>query len=269
MTSRTFPSAAYRLGFAVLGATLAGVAAAQPLVLPHWYVGANAGRTYADFEDARMVGVPAAAVTSIGSDHTDAGYKLYAGYQLTPMFALEGGLFDLGRYHSFYTTAAGRFDNNSRYQGLNLDLVASTPVWNRFAAFGRVGAAYTRSSVSVATTGGLPTMGGSRRTNDWGGKYGLGLEYAFSPRMALRAEWERYHINDPIRRRGTVDLASLGLVYRFGAPVVATRIVTPPPPPPPAPPIIVTPPPPPPMAPPPAPAPVPAPAPLPTRPYRN
>jgi OOP family OmpA-OmpF porin len=48
-------------------------------------------------------------------------------------------------------------------------------------------------------------------------KYGVGLQYAITDALSLRGELERYHrINDPIRR-GNVDMASIGLVYRFGA----------------------------------------------------
>jgi OOP family OmpA-OmpF porin len=48
-------------------------------------------------------------------------------------------------------------------------------------------------------------------------KYGMGLQYAFSDTLSLRAEAERYRINDAIGNRGDVDLFSLGLIYRFGA----------------------------------------------------
>jgi OOP family OmpA-OmpF porin len=47
-------------------------------------------------------------------------------------------------------------------------------------------------------------------------KFGLGLEYALTQALGLRAEAERYRINDAVGNKGDVDLFSVGLVFRFG-----------------------------------------------------
>ena len=105
-------------------------------------------------------------------------------------------------------------------------------------------------------------------TNGTNYKLGIGLEYALTDAWAVRGELERYRVRDGVGNRGHIDMASVGLVYRFGgkmqapvaqaiAPVV--RAAPPPPPPPPAAPIFVAPsPPPPPVFVAPAPAPQPA-----------
>lgn len=274
MRSRQFSSMAFKLSavsLAMLGATMGGNALAQ------WapggpYIGINAGQTSADFDDAPVT-TPPAAVTLTGEDDNQVGYKLYGGYQFHRNFAVEGGFFDLGEFDYGYTGAPGTISGNTRYRGLNLDLVGIMPLSDRFSAFARLGVAYTRARSDVATTGAFTA--GSRSENSWGPKFGVGLEYAFTPSLAVRAEWERYNrIEDPVRGRGRVDMASIGLVYRFGGPPPrAIPVASPPPPPAPAPAPRVTPPPPPPPAPiasppPPPPPPPPAPAPAP-RPYRN
>jgi OOP family OmpA-OmpF porin len=274
--TREFSTAAFRLGavgLAVLGATIGTQVAAQPVNGP--YIGGNVGRAYADFEHAPMVTAPPASVTSIGDEDRDTSYKLYGGYQFNRNFALEGGYFDLGRYNYGYAATGGAFNGNSRYQGLNLDLVGTLPITNSFSAFARVGATYTRARSSYSSAGTAAIAGTSRNDNEFSGKVGLGLEYAFNPKLSVRGEVERYRVSDPIRNRGYIDVASVGLVYRFGSPAPApVRYVAPPPPPapmappPPPPPRVVSPPPPPPIAPPPPPPP-PAPAPLPPRPFRN
>ena len=252
----------YRLsavGLAVLGATLGGQALAQ--TAPSWYIGGNVGRASTDFDAPAPVVAPGFGYTE---DDTDTAWKLYGGYQFHRNFALEAGYYDLGRYNFGYTAPGG--SGNTRLQGLNLDLVGIVPFSDRFSGFGRVGAAYTRARSDFG--------GDTHSERSWGPKVGLGLEYAFTPTLALRAEWERYRVRDAVRGRGDVDVASIGVVWRFGAPA-PTRVVAPAPAPmvmpapAPAPaPRAVTPPPPPPVAPPPPPAPTPAPAPA-VRPYRN
>jgi OOP family OmpA-OmpF porin len=127
-----------------------------------------------------------------------------------------------------------------------------------------VGAAYTRARADFGGTAST-----ARR---WGPKVGLGVEYAFTPQLAVRGEWERYRVHDPVRGRGDIDVASIGLVYRFGAPA-PVRVVAPAPAPAvipaPAPaPRVIAPAPAPEVAPPPPPPPPPPPAPA-VRPYRN
>lgn len=278
MTERKTSSFAFRLGavgLAVLGATVAQQSMAQDA--PGWYIGGNVGRASTKkFDNNDIIGVPPATVTGTSSDDRDTAYKLYGGYQFHRNLAIEGGYFDLGRYNYGYSTATGAFNGDTRYQGLNLDLVGTLPVWDRLSVIGRVGAAYTRARSSVNTTGGLPDMGGSQTERRWGPKVGLGLEYAITPALAVRGEWERYRVRDAVRGKGDIDTATIGVVWRFGGPTM-TRTVAPAPAyvpaPAPAPaPRAVAPAPAPYVAPPPppAPAPMPAPAPAPAaRPYRN
>ena len=224
---------------------------------PGWYVGGNLGGTRADFNNdsinRALVG-RGFVVNSTSTDKTSSGGKLFGGYQLTPNFAVEGGYFDLGRFgYGSTTTPTGTFSGSNRVSGLNLDLVGTVPLSDRFSAFGRVGAAYAQNRANFASTGFVPAITNNPSRNETNLKVGLGIQYAITEALSVRAEIERYRISDPIRNRGNIDMASLGLVYRFGGkvqtPVAAAYVpvVAAPPPPPPAP-VVVAPPPPPPPA---------------------
>jgi OOP family OmpA-OmpF porin len=76
---------------------------------------------------------------------------------------------------------------------------------------------------------------------EWNPKFGVGLEYKLSEALALRAEVERYRVNDAVGNRGDVDLLSLSMLYKFGRP--APRVVmaeAPPAAAPPEPPLVVS-----------------------------
>lgn len=283
MTSSGFSLNARKLSFitlAVLGAVSSTSAIADNA--PGWYIGGNVGRTSSDFDNDRINNSLAGQgfrVNSTAENKRDTGYKLFGGYQLNRNFAVEGGYFDLGRFsYGFSTFPAGSFNSETRVRGLNLDLVGIVPLSDKFSVFGRVGAAYAQNRFSSSRTGNIPLGNFDSRNNDTNVKVGLGLEYAFTPALSVRGELERYRINDPVRNKGYIDMASVGLVYRFGGrmqtPVAQTNYVpvaSPPPPPPP--PVVVAPPPPPPpppvAAPAPAPQPVYVPPPRPTRQDRN
>ena len=259
MTISKFPSAGRRLGlvaFAVFGTVASSWVIAQDSTTGP-YIGANLGTTRAQFNNDSINSTLAGQGFSVSSrteDNSSTGYKLFGGYQLNRNFAVEGGYFDLGRFnYRVNTVPLGTFTSDTQVRGLNLDLVGILPLSDQFSVFGRIGAAYAQSRANFARTGVPSLISSSTSRNDTNLKVGLGMQYAITEALAVRAELERYRISDPVRNRGNIDMASIGLVYRFGGKVqtpVAQAFVpvvsAPPPPPPPAAPVFVAPPPPPP-----------------------
>ncbi len=239
------------LGLAVLAAIASSYAAADDT---GWYGGANIGQSRATIDDARITsGLLGSgfSTTSIADDKRDTGYKIFGGYQFNRNFAVEGGYFDLGRFGFAATTVpAGTLFGNIKLRGLNLDLVGTVPITEKFSAFGRVGVDYAQARDNFTGNGTVSVLNSNPSKRDTNLKFGLGLQYAFTPTLDMRLEAERYRINDAVGNKGDIDLVSLGLVYRFGekppapaprapepepvaaAPAPAPAIVTPPPTPP-------------------------------------
>ncbi|HEX5697630.1 MAG TPA: outer membrane beta-barrel protein [Rhodoferax sp.] len=221
-----------------------------------WYAGANYGVTEATIDDDRITsGLLGSGLTttSIADDDRDRGYKLFGGYQYNKYLGLEAGYFDLGRFGFVANTVpAGTLSGDIKVKGVNLDLVGTVPITERFSAFGRVGVTYADTDGTFAGTGAVNVLDPNPSARDTNLKVGLGVQYAFTEALSVRAEIERYRINDAVGNKGDIDLASVGLVYRFGgktptpvaqtympAPVVVAQAPAPayvaPPPPPPAP----------------------------------
>ncbi len=240
-----------------------GLAAFAALISPYamaddsgWYGGANVGRSLATIDDARItsgLGAAGLTTTSISDRDRDTGYKIFGGYQLHKNFAIEGGYFDLGKFGFTATTVpAGTLNGNIRLKGLNLDAVGILPINEKLSALGRVGLNYAQAKDSFSGTGAVNVTNPNPSKSGTNYKLGLGLQYAFTEALGIRAEVERYRVNDAIGNKGHIDLVSVGLVYRFGGktptpvpralapePVVIAAapepVVVPPPPPPPAP----------------------------------
>ena len=185
-----------------------------------WYGGLNLGRSRATIDDPRITsGLLAGGLTttSIADDNRDTGYKLWGGYQFNRNFALEGGYFNLGKFGFVATTVpAGTLTGNIKLQGLNLDAVGILPITEKFSAFGRLGLNYAEAKDTFAGTGAVRVANPNPSKRDTNYKLGLGLQYDFTQSLGLRAEAERYRINDAVGNKGDIDLFSLGLVYRFG-----------------------------------------------------
>jgi OOP family OmpA-OmpF porin len=92
------------LGLAVLAAITSQFAVADD---SGWYLGANAGQSRAKIDDTRITSQLLGAgmtTTSMMDDDHDSGYKLFAGYQISKSFAIEGGYFNLGKFSYLSTT---------------------------------------------------------------------------------------------------------------------------------------------------------------------
>ena len=215
-----------------------------------WYIGANGGQSRAKIDDARITsGLISSGFKSVSifDDDRDRGYKIFGGYQINRNFAVEGGYFDLGKFgFTANTTPLGTLRGDIKIRGTNLDLVGMLPFTEKFSAFGRVGVNSARAEDTFTGTGLVRTLNPNPRQRETNAKFGLGLQYAFTESLGIRAEVERYRINDAVGNKGDVDLFSVGLVFLFGgktpapapaaapaapaAPARRPEAVTPPPP---------------------------------------
>lgn len=242
----------------VLAAAFGLPTAAHAAIDSGFYLGGNIGLSRSEIDDARIAaGLLGGgfATTSIRDDDRDLGWKVFGGYQFAPWFALEAGYFNLGEFGFNATTVpAGTLRGNIELQGVNLDAVFLLPITDWFSVFARGGVQYAEAEVHFSGTGAVNVIDPDRSRRDTNHKYGGGLQFALTERLGLRAEAERYRIDDAVGNKGDVDLYSAGLLYRFGATEpVAMPVAAAPPPPPPPPVAEVAPPPPPPPAPPPRP----------------
>jgi OOP family OmpA-OmpF porin len=217
-TKRKFSPAAGKLSLLALAFMVTPYAAAAE---PGWYLGGDVGQSQAAFDQERISsGLLGSGLTAgpIDENDRDRGYKLFGGYQLNRYFSVEGGYFDLGRFgFSTTTTPPGTLHGDIKLKGINLDLVGSLPISERFSAFGRIGVARSQANDTFTGTGAVNVLNPSPSARSNNLKVGLGLEYAFTPAFSLRTEIERYRVDDAVGNKGDVDLISLGLVYRFGA----------------------------------------------------
>jgi OOP family OmpA-OmpF porin len=191
------------------------------------YMGISAGESKAHIDNARITqGLLGAGFTTdaLSVDQKGTGYKAFVGFPMSPNWAVETGYFDLGRFgFDASTTPAGTLSGSARVRGLNLDLVGTLPITDRWSLLGRVGAAYAQTKGTFSGTGAVSVTEPSTSKRETNYKYGLGTQYAFTPALTLRLEGERYRVNDSVGQRANVDLISLGLVYRFGGTTPVTK----------------------------------------------
>lgn len=246
------------LGVASAAGCLASSALAQDS--SHFYGGGSIGQSRTEMHPERTTGIvlPGVGTTDAAIDRTGDAFKIFGGYQINRNIAIEGGYFDLGKNRfTTRTSPPGTLSGETRVQGLNLDLVGTMPLTERFSALARVGAQHAWSKDRFSGSGAGAGISTRSKHDDSNVKIGLGVQYEMSPAVWIRGDVERYRIKDATGRRANVDVASVSLVFPFGR-APATRVAVAPayvaPQPMPAPAVVVQAPPPPPAVVAPAPA---------------
>lgn len=190
---------------------------------PGWYVGLSGGQSRADTDAGELDSTfrSLGFTSSSTVDKTDTGWKLFAGYQFNPYFAVEGGYVDLGKF-SFSTTVTaapagyttGSLSGNVKTKnGFLVDAVGIWPATDKVSVFGKLGLYSIKTELSASGPSGSLTESSTDSNLHWG----IGAGYDFNKNFGARLEWERFNDvgNKDKTGEANVDLLSVGVVYKF------------------------------------------------------
>lgn len=159
----------------------------------------------------------------IYDDDQSGAWRVFAGWPVRDWLAVEASWFDLGRFtYGADLAAATRVDGHAEVRGAAVDAVMHWPMWQRWSALARVGAAFTRMQYGLNSTG-VGAISRHGHDHDWTPKVGLGLQYDVTPRLLARVEWERYRLRHDDLPRMPINAWMLSVGWKFGdAPASAT-----------------------------------------------
>ncbi len=158
------------------------------------YVGVSGGESKFDNE-CRHADV-------FACDHRDTAWKVYAGGKMSRILGVELGYTDFGTVQ-----ASG---GDTKAWAANLSLTAGVPIGDRFDIFAKGGGIYGRTDVNADPS----SLFDTGHKNGWGTTWGVGATFAVTPRLLVRADWDRYNL-DFVGGSRDVDLASAGIQWRF------------------------------------------------------
>ena len=202
-----------------IGLGAACSSSAQAAGDPGWYGGVSLGRSVEQLGSGAVDGALAnqGLAASSSLDHHSASYNLFAGYEFTPHFAVEGGYVHLGKFDFSSAVAAPAADTLSgRYEAKGVDAAALgiLPFADKWSAFGKAGLLYAKTSLEAGSTGAVAVSD----EHHWSTSplLGAGVGYDLTRNVSLRAEWDRYfRVGDASTGRGDIDQYTVGVAYRF------------------------------------------------------
>jgi OOP family OmpA-OmpF porin len=217
MTTSTETTMRHRIGNLTIACALAcasGAASAQ------FYLGSQGGYASGG-PDAGQISNDLVNLgffsASTNVDKGDGAWRVFAGYQILPWLAVEGAYVDVGKTTwSSVVDPPGTLDVSLRTTAWTLGVAARYEFVPQWWGYGRLSAAWTETKSSVSASGFAESAGEpkSRRTVP---AYAAGVEYAFSPRVFARLEYEGMSdvSSDELGGKFNTNMISIAIRYQY------------------------------------------------------
>lgn len=140
--------------------------------------------------------------------NSTTGFKLLAGYQIMPNFAIETSYGDTGR-----TKASGNDASASnKTKSFTIAALGLYPIGKEIELFGKLGAHRTKNRIHASMWG----VSDSATLYTSGLLAGLGAQYRFTPNLLGRVEYEYLSraVHDIDARKG-INLVTASVLYQF------------------------------------------------------
>jgi OmpA-OmpF porin, OOP family len=186
---------ALMLGLSILAFAAPGIATAEPR--PGFYIGAGAGSVDVEDDDT-------------GFDDGDTGFKVFGGYALSNILAVELSYIDGGTAEDSFSLNPGTATLDVDTSIVNLSVLGDLLLTEQFSLFGRLGYAFIDTDVdAVGRLGNLTTrISDSDSSDDF--SYGVGAVYRFNEQFEARAEYEGIDVSD-----GNLSAITASVLFRF------------------------------------------------------
>jgi len=191
--------------------------AASPVFARGLYAVGSIGKSVYTANSNILNGVGSGALDQ-SSSNKDFAYQLGLGYQLNEHLAVEGSYVNLGQNsNQANLVRSSNFDNdNTTVQGINVDVVGTLPLSDRWAVYGKLGAFYSQAKTDSSYFDNGHSFSGSSNRNGFAATWGGGVAFNVTEKVAMRLEVEQFrNQGGQDLPQGNVNLYSLGMAYKF------------------------------------------------------
>ena len=133
---------------------------------------------------------------------SDTAYKAFVGWSFFKFFGIEASYLDLGTQEDEVTPGTDVSVDATAWDAF---VVGQLPLGKHFELFAKAGIVVWDTSTSISGITGDSSDDGNDPA------YGAGLKFKFGHFFGIRAEYERFDIEDTDK----VDMASVGAEFRF------------------------------------------------------
>jgi hypothetical protein len=154
---------------------------------------------------------------STNVDKGDGAWRVFAGYQILTWLGVEGAYVDVGKTKwSSTVEPPGTLDVSLRTTAWTLGVAARYEFVPKWWGYGRLSAAWTETKSSVSASG-FAEVAGEPKARRTVPAYAAAIEYAFSPRVIARLEYEGMSdvSSDELGGKFNTNMISIGVRYVY------------------------------------------------------
>lgn len=169
----------------VLAAVIATAFAASS-AYAQGYIGVGVGSSRVSGVDQTI-----APVSLTGGNSSKTSVKIFGGFKFTPNWGVEAQYSDLGSRNLVMTNGGAQIGTGSlKASQLSIAATGTLPLASNFSLFGKLGVSgnSARANLSVPAVG----FAASSSDNKSDLMVGVGVSYAITPKIAVRAEYEDF-----------------------------------------------------------------------------
>ena len=174
------------------------------------YVALDVGQS--KYSDA-CVGVPA----GFSCKDTATAFRVAGGYGLSKNFGAEISYTDYGKSKASGTVGAVAVTGDTGSTAFQLVGTGALPLGEQFSLTGKIGIAFVSTTATATAVFGPFSAAASISKNNTNGVWGVGAEYAFTPTISARLNYENLGTVGDAATTGTAKLSAttIGVVFKF------------------------------------------------------
>lgn len=124
---------------------------------------------------------------------SDTSFSVGAGYKFNSTYAVELGYADMGGVGESGVYQGYSYKASVDVSAIQLSGLAYLPFSDKFSAYGRLGLANVKAEATAVVSDGEISESATESDSNTKAVYGLGLAYAASEKVGLRAEYTKYN----------------------------------------------------------------------------
>jgi OOP family OmpA-OmpF porin len=183
-----------------------------------FYIGGGVGQSKISLDSSDFSGFT--------KDENDTAFKVFGGYNFTPIFGAELMYADMGKANATASGAGGSATLSYKASSFALAGTARFQLGSAFTIMGRLGGAQNTAKLSLDSTSGAAgallaslgiTPGSSSDKSKTDVYFGIGAQYDFNKNLGVRLDYDNFGKfgNEDDTGRAKVDMLSINAVWRF------------------------------------------------------
>lgn len=197
-------------------------ACAAMLAMPasaQWYIGAGVGQASGS-NSGNSFQAGWGGVVTVSGDDNKTSWKLFGGYQFTPIWGVEAQYTDLGSRNFSATDSASAVTQSGSFNAYEYSIAGTGKYWfsgtpSGWFVHGKLGITSINSdNVNFCFAGGCLASGGGNKTN---AVFGIGLGHQFNKNWSVKGGYENFGKTDsgPNGNDATIHNVGINAVYSF------------------------------------------------------